>query len=566
MADYPAEKQLPAPRLDYEGLELDTRAGDGADKHLDHTKPLPDLRKWQQDEDNNRYLNEKQMIQAHEVPQASPTSPQSSMGVLSPHDAKAKGLASPMGSPPEPRARRICGLRRGVFWLLFGIVLAVIIVAAVVGGVVGGTRHSSNSGDKSASGGKPPASLNIPAQPGDVVSASPLNVISHNGNSSGTPESAQVFRVYYQSVLGNVKEAVKFGLDTEWSAATPIFTDAINNTGLATTVYMNNSAPEGQIFYVGVNGLLQEKRKNYNDKNYWLPGSLNAKNIKMVGNISLPADSKTKDPVNQFDSYRIAAVYSEHYWTGAGTRIFYHASANNGSWVQEWIWTKATDEWRIGQAIPNVYPSSHIAATVDEQNRLLRLYFSTGGLTLQEVWLNVSDPNAIYNDGFSLSNFLPDNNAELTATSLNGTVYLYHPSNIGEIGVRELIVSGVPASIGLLSNSPQESYNLSEPLVARPSLTSREGTSPYQPLGAGVTTVKNLKGGPQVFVFWADQVTGNSPASEGSVTGYNSLQQSGRAVVGGSWDGGDGVTIPLGSSDSYPENNTRRKRWVRWMR
>lgn len=154
---------MPAQRLDYEGLELDTRAGDGADKHLDHTKPLPDLRKWQEEEDNDRYLNEKQMIQAHEVPQASPTSPQSSMGVLSPHDVQTKGLPDPMGSPPEPRARRICGLRRGVFWLLFGIVLAVVIVAAVVGGVVGGTRHSSNSGDNSTSKSKP-AAVNVPAQ------------------------------------------------------------------------------------------------------------------------------------------------------------------------------------------------------------------------------------------------------------------------------------------------------------------------------------------------------------------------------------------------------------------
>lgn len=166
--------------------------------------------------------------------------------------------------------------------------------------------------------------------------------------------------------------------------------------------------------------------------------------------------------------------------------------------------------------------------------------------------------------GFTLTDFLPQNNAELTATSLNGTIYLYHPSNIGELGIRELIVSGVPASIGLLSNSPQESYNLSEPLVARPSLISGEGTSPYQPLGAGVTTVKGLKGGPQVLVFWADQVTGSQPAKEGSVTGYNSLQQSGRAVLGGTWDGGDGVTIPLGSIDSYPESQRRRRRRRWW--
>lgn len=120
----------------------------------------------------------------------------------------------------------------------------------------------------------------------------------------------------------------------------------------------------------------------------------------MTGNLSVPDNNRTADPVNQFDSYRMAAVYSERFWTGAGTRLFYHTSASNGtSWVQEWIWTQSTDNWRIGQPITNVYPNSHLAATVDEQNSLLRLYFASGNLTLQEVWLNISDPNGLYNNG-----------------------------------------------------------------------------------------------------------------------------------------------------------------------
>lgn len=158
-----AYQQPPTQRFSHEGLELDTRAGDGHEKHLDHSKPLPDLRKWQEEEENRRYLNEKQMIQAHEIPQTSPTSPESSMGVLSPQEPQSKMIDDPMGSPPEPRTRRICGLRRGIFWLLFAIVLALVIVAAVVGGVVGGTRHSSsNAGQGSSS--TAPAAGNIPAQ------------------------------------------------------------------------------------------------------------------------------------------------------------------------------------------------------------------------------------------------------------------------------------------------------------------------------------------------------------------------------------------------------------------
>ncbi|KAL8771695.1 MAG: hypothetical protein Q9209_002886 [Squamulea sp. 1 TL-2023] len=165
MAEYPSEKRPSAIRRDYEGLELDTRAGDGAEKHLDHTKPLPDLKRWQQEEDNKRYLNEKQMIDAHEVPQSSPNSPDTSMGALSPQGPHSKGFDDYMCSPPEPRVRRICGLRRGLFWLMFGIVLALIIVAAVVGGVIGGTKHSSRpSSNPSPSTAPPAASLNIPAE------------------------------------------------------------------------------------------------------------------------------------------------------------------------------------------------------------------------------------------------------------------------------------------------------------------------------------------------------------------------------------------------------------------
>ncbi|KAL9596182.1 MAG: hypothetical protein Q9219_005968 [cf. Caloplaca sp. 3 TL-2023] len=545
MAEYPPEKQqTPAPRLDYEGLELDTRAGDGVEKHLDHTKPLPDLKKWQEDEENSRYLNEKQMIQAHEIPQSSPTSPESSTGILSPQGTQHKGFAESLEPPPAPRARRICGLRRGIFWLLFGIVLAVIIVAAVVGGVVGGTRHSSNPSDGPGSGGKVPASSNIPAQPGDVIGGSPLNVISYVGNGTSNPESKQIFRVYYQ----------------------PIFTDALNNTGLATVVYMNGTAPTGQMFYVGVNGFIQEKRKSFNSPDYWEPGPLNPNNIKAVGNLSLPDRNPNKDPINKFDSYRMAAAYSENFCTGAGTRLFHHAAASNGSWVQEWIWVKETDDWRKGQAITNVYPSSHLAATVDEQNSLLRLYFSSGNLTLQEVWLNISDPNGLYNNGFSLSKFLPQNDADLTATSYNGTTYIYHPSNIGELGLRELTVSGVPGSTGLLSNAPQESYNVSEPLVARPSLVSMEGTSPYQPVAAGVTRVNGLAGGVKVYVFWADKVTGEKPAMDGSVTGYGSLQEVSRDLEGSAWWGdGNQLSIPLGSSNSFPEPKSSRRRWLGWI-
>ncbi|KAL8755414.1 MAG: hypothetical protein Q9199_003667 [Rusavskia elegans] len=502
MAEYPPEKRPSTTRRDYEGLELDTRAGDGSEKHLDHTKPLPDLKRWQYEEENKRYLNEKQMIDAHEVPQSSPTT-DTSMGALSPRGPHPKGFNHPMGSPPEPRTRRICGLRRGLFWLMFGIVLALVILAAVVGGVVGGTRHSTKpSPDPGPAPAAVPSNPNVPAEPGDVVTGSPINVVSYEGSNN-----QQIFRVYFQSVLGNIKEAVSDRNLDAWGPAHPIFTDAVNNTGLATITYMNGSARTGQMFYVGTNGYIQEKWKALDDtKTNWEPGTFNKNGLKLAGSTTLPKDVQNLDPINQFDGYRMAAVYSDIFANGAGTRFFYHRSSSNGTnWVQEWVWTRETDNWKIGQVIPNVYPNSHIAATVDEQNRLLRLYFSIGNLTLQESYLNISDPQGLYNNGFTLTNLLPQNNADLAVTSDNGTVYIYHPSSIGEIGVRELKVTGVPGG-GLLSNFPQESFNLSEPLAARPTLTSQEGTSPYSPIAASITRAQDPKLPKSVFLFYADEV------------------------------------------------------------
>ncbi|KAL8640301.1 MAG: hypothetical protein Q9228_002766 [Teloschistes exilis] len=593
MAGYPPEKvrfvgsehhptwilmlhqQSPVQRFSHEGLELDTRAGDGYEKHLDHSKPLPDLRKWHQEEENDRYLNEKQMIQAHEVPQSSPTSPESSMGMMSPQTPQVKMMDDSIGSPPAPRTRRICGLRRSIFWMLFAIVSALVIVAAVVGGVLGGIRRGqSNNGAGGGTSSSPPATGNAPVpQPGDVVAGSPLNVISYMGNDTNTGSKAdrQVFRIYYQSVLGNVKEAVSNG-SAGWSGARPIFTDAINNTGLATVTYMNSSAPMGQIFYISaINGFMQEKRKNFNypDSNWEPPASLgiNSLNIRVAGKVSVPrSDQNPRDPDNDWDGYRMAAVYSDRFSTGNGTRLFCHQTGSNGTnWVQEYIWTRSTESWRAGQAIGNVSPNSHIAATLDDKNSLLRLYFSSGNLTLQEVWLNISDPNALYNNGFSVPNLLPQNDVELAATSNNGTVYLYHPSNIGKLGIRELIISGVPGPI--TANSPQESYNLSEALVAEPQVASTNGpSSPYQPLAVGITKAEDAPGIPSIWLWWADHVTGTG--KNGSVTGYNTLQGLGKLVVNATWDANATapVLVPLGSSNTFP-SSSKFRRWLRsWIR
>lgn len=44
--------------------------------------------------------------------------------------------------PSAPKARRTCGVRRHIFWVIFGVILAVVIAAAIIGGAIAGRRHS----------------------------------------------------------------------------------------------------------------------------------------------------------------------------------------------------------------------------------------------------------------------------------------------------------------------------------------------------------------------------------------------------------------------------------------
>lgn len=55
-------------------------------------------------------------------------------------------------------------------------------------------------------------------RPFDVAVGSPLNVISYIAGDGTTADSRQFFRVYFQSVLGNIKEAVRRGLGS-WETA-----------------------------------------------------------------------------------------------------------------------------------------------------------------------------------------------------------------------------------------------------------------------------------------------------------------------------------------------------------
>ena len=148
-----------------------------------------------------------------------------------------------------------------------------------------------------------------------------------------------------------------------------------------------------------MNGLVQEKRKILNSSLYWLPGTINNMNLPAVGNITLPSDGGS-DPKNAWGSYTMAAVYSANFSSGAGTRLFYHAEILNGtSYVQEMVWTQSKDTWTKGAQIPNAWPTSKLAATIDESTGILRLFFSIGENTLQEVWTDITDAHWKYQTG-----------------------------------------------------------------------------------------------------------------------------------------------------------------------
>ena len=315
---------------------------------------------------------------------------------------------------------------------------------------------------------------------------------------------------------------------------------------------------------MGVNGLIQEKRKIYNNTDLWEPGTLNQQNIAAVGNISLP--TQTEDPKNDWESYRMAAVYSVNFNDGPGIRLFYHSRLLDGTpFVQEMIWNQKNDVWSKGAELSKPYPNSHLAATIDENAGILRVFFSSGNKTLSYYWLNITDPQAGYSTGtlhsFTLnmnisanhylvgldfSGLLYDNAADIAAVTLNGTTYVYHYSAAdqkAEAGIHQLSITGVPNSV-----NNQESYNLSSPLVAAPMLTVNGETSLYQPLAVSYTAVTGLL--EQVYVFWADKVTGSISAN---TSGFGELSMISKPIANSTWLPSSQQSISLGSQNAYPE-------------
>jgi len=119
------------------------------------------------------------------------------------------------------------------------------------------------------------------------------------------------------------------------------------------------------------------------------------------GSFSLPSGaSPDANPTNDWDGLNMAAVYSMNFPNGPGARLYYHFTSPNGStWIQELKWDQADDKWETGAALTGASPNSHIAATIDEQHKVVRVFYSTENGTLQESWSNLTLYNAPYHLG-----------------------------------------------------------------------------------------------------------------------------------------------------------------------
>lgn len=290
---------------------------------------------------------------------------------------------------------------------------------------------------------------------------------------------------------------------------------------------------------------------------------MNNLNLAATGNVSLP--SRGNDPKNDWDGYRMAAVYSVNFDDGPGIRLFYHAVQLNGSsFVQEMIWNQKNDSWSKGAEIDKPYPSSHLAVAVDETSKILRLFFSSGNETLSEQWLDISNTKAGYSSGriswfaidlhenanvvvlgLDFRGLLYDNDADIAATSLYGTTYVYHYSPSDQkagAGIHELSISGIPNSI-----NNQETFNLSSAVVAAPMLTANGKTSFYQPIAVSNSAVMGVS--QELYVFWADKVTGDPTTA---TSGFGELSQISRPISNPTWPSTGQQQIPLGTKNADP--------------
>ena len=302
---------------------------------------------------------------------------------------------------------------------------------------------------------------------------------------------------------------------------------------------------KGTIFYIDGKFKIQEKRKKFNDSLAWEQATLSSLGLTTRGSVELP-DNNDNDPVNDWDGYRLAAVYSRKFVGGPQARLFYRAQDTNGSnSIEEVIWNHTNDRWSKGATFNDSWPTSHFAASIDEETNILRLFYSTGRKTLQEYWTDITTPETAYKKGFSAKNYLSHNNADISAVSLNGTTYLYH-YNFTTKSIQEMTITGNPSDV-----SNQETFNTRNKTKAvAPASAPNSGKAVYQPFAAAATNVVDLN--PSLIMFWAESLAGMNATAK-TEGGYSRIGQIRRARDDAGWPSEPKIVeVPLGDKNSEP--------------
>lgn len=226
----------------------------------------------------------------------------------------------------------------------------------------------------------------------------------------------------------------------------------------------------------------------------------------------------------------MTAVYSPYFSTGPGCRLFYHARSNSDPVVQEMIWTQENDTWQSGAVLADPWPTSQLAAVIDPNTHLLRLFYSAGNLTLQESYVDITKPGAAYTTGLRIGNFFAADDSSFAAVALNDTTLLYH-YNVTSKSIAEF---NVPPP---LSTTPTTLPDLQITVVS-PRENNSTGTALYHPIGAAITDTYGLR--TSVYVMWAD-------TKDDQETGYERLMLTNREEGGEKWK--PAFELPLGNKN-----------------
>ncbi|KAI9833972.1 MAG: hypothetical protein M1826_005877 [Phylliscum demangeonii] len=343
--------------------------------------------------------------------------------------------------------RTLCGLKRRWFALVMASSV-LLLIGLVVGVVVGLEVVKDHSNEEAAAaspdsgtvplptiGATPPSQISAAAaERGEPMAGTSFATVAYAAAAAKNGASANAqpnMRLFFQEAASAVHEIRYDAASAAWRDASSLFSDAKNNSGLASFTHMNGTEQQITLIYVDQNNQLQTKRQS-GASSTW-----QSKPIVLRGPDQRPVrvnGSRTTPDSN--GSLKLAAVYSTDFRPGPGARLFYHtapeddaASGGGGggsSWVQELIWDGGSDTWTLGQRIRDAVGTSQLAATVD--GRALRVYYCAGNGTLQESWLNMTAasgapgpaPAAEYQTGFTRPNSLGRDDGPIAALAVPG--------------------------------------------------------------------------------------------------------------------------------------------------